>query len=166
VGVDEQPADVRVEEAPQRTAPADAVVDVRAVRVALLVGERMVLTVVGDPGDDRALDRGRAEDGQRGLHGRLGLEAAVGEEAVEADGHAEPGGQVGDHEDDDVVKVQPALPRLPRRDTEADDRQHRDRAGGDAVAGLVRDGLDILRPWPYGVLLNRRGHPFPLFWSP
>ena len=65
LGVDEEPAHVGVEEAAQRAAPADAVVDVRAVRVALLVGERVVLAVVGDPGDDRALDRRRAEDGEQ-----------------------------------------------------------------------------------------------------
>lgn len=44
-------------EAAQRAAQAVAVVDVRAVRVADLVGEGMVLTVIGDPGGDRALDR-------------------------------------------------------------------------------------------------------------
>jgi hypothetical protein len=81
-------------------------------------------------------------------------------------GDAEAGGQVGDHEDDDVVEVQPALPRLPRRDAEADDRQNRDRAGGDAVAGLVRDRLHVVCSWRYGVLLHCRGHPFPQFWSP
>ena len=67
LGVDEEPAHVGVEEAAQGAAPAVAVVDVGAVRVALLVGEGVVLAVVGDPGDDRALDRGRAEDRQQAV---------------------------------------------------------------------------------------------------
>ena len=54
----EAPADVRVQQPAQRAAQPVPVVDVRRVRVALLVGERMVLAVVGDPGDHRALDRG------------------------------------------------------------------------------------------------------------
>ena len=49
----EQPAGVRVPEAAQTA----AVTDVRAVRVALLVGVRVVLAVVGDPVEHRALDR-------------------------------------------------------------------------------------------------------------
>jgi hypothetical protein len=49
-----------------RSAPASrAVVDVRAVRVARLVGEGVVLAVVGDPRDHRALDRRRAERRER-----------------------------------------------------------------------------------------------------
>ena len=58
LGVDEQPADVGVQQAAQRTVS----VSLRAMRVALLVGEGMVLAMVGDPGDDRPLDRGGAED--------------------------------------------------------------------------------------------------------
>src|SRR4051794_32471587 len=46
VGVDEEPPDVRVREAAQRAAQAVAVVDVGAVRVALAVGERVVLAMV------------------------------------------------------------------------------------------------------------------------
>ena len=89
LGVDEQPADVRVEQAAQRAAHAAAVTDVRAVRVALLVGVRVVLAVVGDPRDDRALDRRRPErSASDAARARAGLERAVGEQAVEADGHA------------------------------------------------------------------------------
>ena len=68
LGVQEQPADVRVGEAAQRAAQALAVVDVRAVRIAELVGEGVVLAVIGDPGGDRALDRGGAEDRERRAH--------------------------------------------------------------------------------------------------
>ena len=62
-----------------------AVADVRAVGVALFVGVGVVLAVVGDPGDDRALHRHRAEH-REGVFERLrGLEGAMGEQAVEAD---------------------------------------------------------------------------------
>ncbi len=60
----EQPAGVRVPEAAQHAADAVAVADVRAVRVALDVGVGVVLAVVGDPGDHRALDGHRAERGE------------------------------------------------------------------------------------------------------
>src|ERR687898_2393649 len=43
LGVDEQPADVSVEEPAQCGAPPASVADVGAVRVALLVGERVML---------------------------------------------------------------------------------------------------------------------------
>ena len=77
-----------VPEAAQDAADAVAVADVRAVRVALLVGVGVVLAVVGHPADDRALHRHRAEHGE-GVLERLGdQEGAVGEQAVEADGHA------------------------------------------------------------------------------
>jgi hypothetical protein len=56
--MDEEPADVSVEE-PLDLVPGSLFKpDVRAVRIALLIGEGMVLSVVGDPGDDRARDRG------------------------------------------------------------------------------------------------------------
>ena len=61
----EDPADVRVEQAAERATPAAAVVDVRAVRIAVLIGELVVLAVVGDPLDHRPLDRRRAERGQQ-----------------------------------------------------------------------------------------------------
>ena len=72
-----------------RPLQAGAVADVRAVRVALLVGVGVVLAVVGDPVDDAALDGHRAEDGERVLDRLGGLERAVGEHPVEADRDAE-----------------------------------------------------------------------------
>ena len=60
------------------------------VRIALLVGVRVVLAVVGDPVDDRALDRHRAQARRRRTRpASARLERAVGEQPVEADGHAE-----------------------------------------------------------------------------
>ena len=55
-------------QAAQRAAQAAAVVDVRAVGVAWLVGERVVLAVVGHPRDDRALDRRRPETREDAAH--------------------------------------------------------------------------------------------------
>jgi len=49
VRVQEEPADVRVRQAPERALEAGAVVDVRAVRIALSVRERVVLAMVGHP---------------------------------------------------------------------------------------------------------------------
>ena len=59
--------------------------DVRAVRVALLVGVGVVLAVVGDPVEDRALDGQRAHHRERALEPRVGLERAMGQQPVEAD---------------------------------------------------------------------------------
>ena len=58
-GVVEQPAEVRVPEPAQRPGEAAAVA-VRAVRVALVVGVRVVAAVVGHPADHGPLDRHRA----------------------------------------------------------------------------------------------------------
>ena len=61
----DEPPEVRVDEAAQ----ALAAPDVRAVRIALLVGVRVVLAVVGDPRDHGPLDRHRAHGGQEILDG-------------------------------------------------------------------------------------------------
>ena len=60
-----------------------------AVRVALLVGVGMVLAVVGDPVDHRALQRHRAEAGQYVLDRLVGPEGAVREQPVVADRDAD-----------------------------------------------------------------------------
>ena len=93
-----EPADVGVPEAAQ----AAAVADVRAVRVALLVGVGVVLAVVGDPADHRPLDGHRAEDGEQVLERPVGLERAVGEQPVVADRDPEGGGEVDADHDPDV----------------------------------------------------------------
>src|SRR5829696_2844381 len=105
----EQPAHVRVPEALQR-AREPAPVTVRRVRVAVLVGERVVLAVVGDPRDDRALHRHRAEDRPRVLDGPVGGEGAVGEHAVEADRDPQSRGDVHHAQQRQVAPVDPRVP--------------------------------------------------------
>ena len=73
----------------------------------------------------------------------LRLEAAVGEVAVEADRDPEPGEQVDAEEEEDVAPVQGLAPDLPRGEADRHEGDQGDQAGDDAVAGLVRDRLDI-----------------------
>ena len=90
---------MRVEEATHGAPPATAVTDVGAVRVALVIRERVVLAVIRDPLDHRALDRRRAEDGEERAERTTRLKAPVGEETVEADRHAEADRYVHHRED-------------------------------------------------------------------
>jgi len=89
-----------------------AVIDVGAVGVALLVGKGVVLAMVGDPGDDRALDRRRAEDREQAVQPPGGFEGAVGEVAVETDCYPQPGEEVHADEEEDVAPMQGAAPDL------------------------------------------------------
>jgi hypothetical protein len=132
-----------MQQAAQRSAPPDAVVDVRAVRVAGDVGERVVLAVVGHPRDGGALDRRRAQGGEHSPRHPPGLEAAVREQAMEADRDAEPRQGVHDGEDDEVARSQHAVPCVPDRDPEASDRQGGDESGDRPVERLVLHGLDV-----------------------
>src|SRR5206468_9132312 len=102
----EQPADVRVPEALDEGLEVVAVAP-RGVWVTLLVAERMVAAVVGNPADDGTLDREAAGDGERDPHRSRRLERAVGEVAVEPDSHAMPGDRVHDDGDQDVVPAEP-----------------------------------------------------------
>ena len=120
--VREQPADVRVDEALRRAPRAVAVADVRRVRVARLVRERVVLAMVGDPLDERALHRHAAEDRERRLHRRARLEALVREVAVEADRRPERTDDVEGGEHGDVDQVEGDSPERSRGDGDSERR--------------------------------------------
>src|SRR5262249_40450144 len=76
----EKPADVRV---PQT--------DHWAVRIALVIGMRVVFNMSGCPVDRTALRRHRTANQDQRLDKWIGLEAAVREHAMQADGDAETG---------------------------------------------------------------------------
>ena len=118
----EEPADVRVEEAAQRSGEALAVVLVRRVRIAGTVAEHVVPAMVRDPADERALHRERSGARQRDLQRAARLEAAVGEQAVVADGHAESADEVEGDGEHDVVEVHDAAPEQRDGDAERDRR--------------------------------------------
>jgi hypothetical protein len=144
VGVDEQPPDVRVQQPAQRTAPAMAVVDVRTVRVALPIGERMMLAMVGHPRDDRALDRRRAKDREHSADRARGLERAVSEQAVKAHRHTEAGKHVQQQEHEDVVPAQQTGPQLPANEEQTEDRDGGDNPSDDPVTSLADHRLDVV----------------------
>ena len=120
---DEEPAHVRVKEVLDRGHEAFAVADVWAVRVALLVGELMVLAVIGDPGEHGAFYGHRAQDRKGVAHPGVRLERPVREEAVVADGDAHARQHVADGEQDQVVGADPLVPEKADRSDEADERQ-------------------------------------------
>ena len=108
----------------QHTAHAVAVADVGAVRVALFVGVRVVLAMVGDPGNHRALDGHRAEHGKDVLEWLGGLEGTVGEETVKADRDADRGRQVHRRCDRKVVGVDQAVPKQHDRGNRGGEGNH------------------------------------------
>ena len=116
-----------------RAEHAVAVADVRRVRVAVLVGERVVLAVVGHPLRERALHRHAAEDRERRLDRRARLEALVREVAVEADRRPEGADDVEAGEEDEVEPVEGDAPEQAHRREQAerrhDDRDQRSRPG-------------------------------------
>ena len=118
----EQPAHVRVPEPGDRPLYAAAVA-VRRVWVALLVGVRVVLAVVGDPRHHRSLDRDGAEDRQRVLDRLVRLERAVGEQAVEAERHAVAGDHVHDRQHREIAPVDQRVPQQDDGDDEAEERE-------------------------------------------
>jgi hypothetical protein len=125
----------------QDTAPAFARVRVRAVRVAFLVGEGVMLAMVGDPVDDRALHGHRAEDRDRRPEPRLGLERAVREHPVEADRDAKADQHVHDGQDAEVAPGDGSTPQQPESGQEADERKddrHDRDAALEARGGVMR----------------------------
>jgi len=125
----EEPAHVRVPE-PGDGALEAAAVPVRGVRVALPVGVRVVLAVVGDPGHHGPLHRHRAERGQRVLDRLERLERAVRQQPVEAQRHAVAREHVHQREHREVAPVDVRVPEQHDRGHEREEReQHRNEVG-------------------------------------
>ena len=124
-----QPARVSVPEAAQ----AGAVADVGRVRVALLIGVRVVLAVVGDPVEHGALHRQRAGDGERVAQPSLRLEGAVGQHPVEAD--RDPAGRHEVHRREDP-QVDPVHPGAPQQDDGQQDPDEGDDHPGEVGVAL------------------------------
>jgi len=143
--VDEQPADVRVGQTLQSTAQAAAVIHVRAMRIAVAIGESVVLAMVGYPRDDGTLDRGRAEHGENEAKERGCLERAMGKETVKADRHPERRGDVHDREHDQVRAVKQAIPQLPADEAKCENRTDGDQTRQEAVQVLEDGGLNVVR---------------------
>jgi hypothetical protein len=102
--------------------------------IALLVGVRVVLAMVGDPVDDRPLHGHRARGGEEVLD-RLGRpERPVREHAVEADRHAEAGHEVHHQRHEQVVDADDLVPE---HDDRRDDDQRR-QDDGEQVGDLGR----------------------------
>ena len=137
----EQPAHVRVPEAGEHAAHALARVRVGAVRVALLVREGVVLAMVGDPVDHRALDRHGSEDRERRAHPGLRLERAVRQHAMEADRHAEADGRVHHGQDREIESGDEAAPQQVERGEEAEEG---DDDGDDRDSTLERGGVRMM----------------------
>ena len=116
--------------APQKPGAAQ----VRRMRVAVVVGERVVLAVVGDPGDHRALHRHRAEHRDDRAERARGLERAVGEHPVVAERHAERGDHVEADHQRQLERPDRAVPQQHDRDDQADQRQRRRRSGSRSCA--------------------------------
>ena len=102
---------------------AVAVPDVRAVRVALHIGELVVLAMIRDPGHDVALDGHLAEDGEGVADTAVRLEGPVREEAVIPDGDSDARQHVADGEDRELGRADHPLPENNDRDHEPDQRQ-------------------------------------------
>ena len=121
-----------------------------------------MLAMVGHPGDDRALDRHRAEDREQPPNARARLERAVREEAVEADRDAQAGRDVHDREHEEVVVAERRAPQLPGDQSEGEHGQDGHEPGAHAGDGLVGDRLDILCRGPCDVNCHQEGAPFRL----
>ena len=130
----EQPAHVRVPEAGDRALDAAAVA-VRRVRVALLVGVRVVLAVVGHPRHHRALHGERAEDRERVLDRLEGLERAVREQPVEAERDPVAADHVHDQHHRQVAPVDQLVPEQDDGEDEPDEREQDPREVEPAVHG-------------------------------
>ena len=116
-------------------APHAAVVaDMRAVGVSLLVGVRMVLAMVGNPGDHGSLHGHRAEHGE-GIFQRLeGLKGAVREQAVKANRYADRGEQVQRRGDRQVADADQVVPEQHDRRERSEEGNHDGAEVGDLLS--------------------------------
>ena len=132
---------MRVPEALQALDESLAIAGVRAVRVALAVGELMMLAVVRDPADDVALDGELAEDRERVAHSAVGLERPVGEQPVVPHRDPDPREDVSHDQDRELDRPNQPVPEEDDRDDETDRRQ--DDAGevGELASAAHADAL-------------------------
>jgi hypothetical protein len=129
-------------EAAEDAARAVPVPDVGTVRIALLIGVRVVLAVVCHPAHDRSLHGHRAEDREGVLEWLRRLKGSMGKQPVEADGHAEAGDHVHDAQDREVGRRHGAVPQQHDRGEERGEGQ---RHGGE-VDSLLKSGHDSSIP--------------------
>ncbi len=118
----EQPADVGVIEALGGIGEA-CPVSVRRMRVAVLIGERVVLAMVGDPDDHRALNGHRAHHRQHRADGLGRLQRAMGERPVVAERDPERGDHVQDDHHHQLQRPDRGVPQQHDRGEQADERQ-------------------------------------------
>jgi hypothetical protein len=127
------------------------------VRVALDVGVRVVLAMVGHPRDDRALHGHRAQRRERVLDGLGRQEGAVREHAVVADGDPQGSQQVHGGEDREVGGVHDTVPQQHdggqrRGEGERDGRQVHGLLGSGHARHGMRPAAHALRcpakSWP------------------
>src|SRR5437588_10970801 len=97
---------------PFDTAPETRAGQVGGMGVALLIGEGVVLAVIGYPCDHRPFDGHRTDYGDEGPKRARGLKRAVGEHAVVAEGYAEAGDDV---EADEQAKLERADGAIPQK---------------------------------------------------
>jgi hypothetical protein len=91
-------------------------------RIALTVGEAVVLAMVGDPADHGPLHGHRAEHREAVADRAIGLVRAVREEPVEADRDAESRQRIPDREDRQVAPGDVAAPEEEDRSKEPGER--------------------------------------------
>jgi hypothetical protein len=93
------------------------------VRVALLVGVRVVLAVVGHPRHHGTLHGQGAEDRERVLDRLEGLEGAVGEQPVEAERDPVAADHVHDQHHREIAPVDQRVPQQDDGQDEPDERK-------------------------------------------
>jgi hypothetical protein len=137
-----QPADMGVPEASQDPQHAFAVA-VRGMRVARRVGVLVVAAVLGDPHQERPLDRHRAEDGEHELHHDIGLEGTVDKQPVVADRDPQGGQDVENQQESQIGPAESPAPDDERgchhaeeRDDDGDEDRHAHRQRN-PLGGLI-----------------------------